>query len=104
MLSDGCSECVNLSTLGTTVLRFLPGPLPCLHNIYHYKIPEQGKGTDDHLLPLGDWLDHNPCSFAQKKDQMLSRLSDVLKTRLRENVVKVVHRPDSKKLTDGSIE
>ena len=23
---------------------------------YHYKIPEQGNGTDDHLLPLGDWF------------------------------------------------
>ena len=27
-----------------------------LNVLYHYKIPEQGKGTDDHLLPLGDWL------------------------------------------------
>ena len=45
-----------------------------------------------------------PAPLHKKKDQMLSRLSDVLKTRLRENVVKVVHRPDSKKLTDGSIE
>ena len=28
-------------------------PLPCSHNCYHYKIPEQGKDTYDHLLPLG---------------------------------------------------
>ena len=27
-----------------------------LNVLYHYKIPEQGKGTDDHLLPLGDWF------------------------------------------------
>ena len=45
-----------LYSTGFCPLRFLPGPLPCLHNIYHYKIPEQGKGTDDHLLPLGDWF------------------------------------------------
>ena len=31
-------------------------PLRCLHNIYHYEIPEQSKGNDDHLLPLGDWF------------------------------------------------
>ena len=48
-----------LYSTGLCPLRFLPGPLPCLHNIYHYKIPEQGKGTDDHLLPLGDWFKHN---------------------------------------------
>ena len=41
---------------GLCLLRFPPEPLPCSHNCYHYKIPEQGKGTDDHLLPLGDWL------------------------------------------------
>ena len=33
-----------------------PGPLPCLQNSYHKKILKQGKGTDDHLLPLGNWL------------------------------------------------
>ena len=38
------------------LLRFPPEPLPCSHNCYHYKILEQGKGTDDHLLPLGDWF------------------------------------------------
>ena len=26
------------------------------HNGDHHKIPDQGKGTDDHLLPWGDWL------------------------------------------------
>merc|ERR1711872_225626 len=39
---------------GLCLLRFPPEPLPCSHNCHHYKIPEQGKGTDDHLLPLGD--------------------------------------------------
>ena len=33
-----------------------PGPLPCLQNSYHKKILKQGKGTDEHFLPLGDWL------------------------------------------------
>ena len=37
-------------------LRFPPGLLPCLQNNHHYEIPEQGKGTNDHLLPLGDWF------------------------------------------------
>ena len=41
---------------GLCLLRFPPEPLPCSHNCYHYKILEQGKGTDDHLLPLGDWF------------------------------------------------
>ena len=41
---------------GLRLLRFPPEPLPCSHNCYQYKILEQGKGTDDHLLPLGDWL------------------------------------------------
>ena len=41
---------------GLCLLWFPPEPLPCSRNCYHYKIPEQGKGTDDHLLPLGDWL------------------------------------------------
>ena len=45
-----------LYSTGLRPLRFPPGPLPCLYNSYHHKIPEQGKGTDDHLLPLGDWL------------------------------------------------
>ena len=47
--------CVLYSS-GLRPLQFSPGPLSCLHNSKHYKIPEQGKGTDDHLLPLGDWL------------------------------------------------
>ena len=33
---------------------FLPGPLPCLPDSYQHEILEQGKGTDDHLLALGD--------------------------------------------------
>ena len=41
---------------GLRLLRFPLEPLPCSHNCYHYKIPEQGKGTVDHLLPLGDWF------------------------------------------------
>ena len=41
---------------GLRLLWFPPEPLPCSHNCYHYKILEQGKGTDDHLLPLGDWF------------------------------------------------
>ena len=38
---------------------FVSSVFVCSHNCYHYKIPEQGKGTDDHLLPLGDWLFFN---------------------------------------------
>ena len=30
--------------------------LSCLPNSFHHKMLEQGKGTEDHLLPLGDWL------------------------------------------------
>ena len=41
---------------GLRLLWFPPEPLPCSHNCYHYKILEQGKGTDDHLLPLSDWF------------------------------------------------
>ena len=37
-------------------LWFPPEPLPCLHNSYHKKVVKQGRGTDDHLLPLGDWF------------------------------------------------
>ena len=50
-----------LFSTGLYPLRFPLGLLPCLHNSYHHEIPEQGKGTDDHLLPLGDWLltEHN---------------------------------------------
>ena len=32
------------------------GALLCSNNSNPPKIPEQGKGTFDHLLPLGDWL------------------------------------------------
>ena len=45
-----------LYSTGLCPLRFPSGPLPCLHYNYHQEIPEQGKGTDDHLLPLGDWF------------------------------------------------
>merc|ERR1712198_660512 len=54
--TDGRTYRFPLYSTGLRPLRFPPGPLPCLHNSYHHKIPEQGKGTDDHLLPLGDWL------------------------------------------------
>ena len=32
------------------------GPKPCLHKRLPQQTTKQGKGTDDHLLPLGDWL------------------------------------------------
>ena len=28
----------------------------CLPDSFHHKMLEQGKGTEDHLLPLSDWL------------------------------------------------
>ena len=34
-------------------LSVLLGLVLCLYTIYHPKNPEQGKGTDDHILPLG---------------------------------------------------
>ena len=46
-----------LYSKGLCPLQFPLGPRPCLHHGYNNKIPEQGMGTDDHLLPLGD------CSF-----------------------------------------
>ena len=45
-----------LFSTGLCPLWFPQGPLPCLHSSYHHEIPEQGKGTDDHLLPLGKWF------------------------------------------------
>ena len=48
---------------GFCLLQFPPGPLPCLHNRYQKKILQQGKGTDDHLLPLGEWLTLLSISF-----------------------------------------
>ena len=32
------------------------GPLPCLLSHCHRHVNGQGKGTADHLLPLGDWF------------------------------------------------
>ena len=40
-------------------LRFPLVLLPCLHSSYHIKMAGQDKGTDDHLMPLGDWLMSN---------------------------------------------
>ena len=52
---DGRMYRFSLYSTGLCPLRFPPGPLPCLHNSDQYKKREQGKGADDHLLPLGDW-------------------------------------------------
>ena len=60
---------------GLRLLRFPPEPLPCSHSCQHYKIPEHGKGTDDHLLPLGDWLFLFPpfhCFWAADPEGMMS--------------------------------
>ena len=35
------------------------GSLPCLLPNCHHYVDGQGKGTADHLLPLGDWLKHS---------------------------------------------
>ena len=43
-----------------------PGPLSCLLNCYHEEIPKQGKGTNDHLLPLCDWLRITRYHFASR--------------------------------------
>ena len=53
---DGWMYRFPLYSTGLRSLQFPPGPLPCLHSSYHHEIPQQGKGTDDHPLPLGDWL------------------------------------------------
>ena len=50
-----------LYSTGLCLLLFPLELLPCSHNSYRYEIPEQGKGTDDHLLPLGDWFSHVTC-------------------------------------------
>ena len=34
----------------------LRGRSPAYLKGYHKQIAQQGKGTDDHLLPLGDWF------------------------------------------------
>ena len=53
---DGRTYRFPLYSTGLRPLRFPPGPLPCLLHCYYQEIPKQGKGTDDHLLPLGDWF------------------------------------------------
>ena len=53
---DGRTHRFPLYSTGLRLLRFHPELLPCSHNCYHYKIPEQGKDTNDHFLPLGDWF------------------------------------------------
>ena len=63
-------ERISRFTLYSTGLCLLQLPselLLCSHNSYRYKILKQGKGTDDHLLPLGDcFLDlyMRVCPFA----------------------------------------
>ena len=55
-----------LYSTGLCLLRFPSEPLPCSHNSYRYQIQKQGKGTNDYLLPLGDWLSlvhHNQSFF-----------------------------------------
>ena len=52
---------------GLRLLRIHPEPLPCSPNCYHYKIPEQGMGTEDHILPLGDWLELFHCNHSYSK-------------------------------------
>ena len=47
---------LTLYSAGLCLLRFPLELPPCSHNSYRYKILKQGKGTDDHLLPLGHWL------------------------------------------------
>ena len=54
--TNGRTDRFPLYSTGLRPLRFPPGPLSCSHNSYHNEIPEQGKGTDEHLLPLGDWF------------------------------------------------
>ena len=45
-----------LYSTGLRPLRYPLGPLPCLHHNHHSEISKQGKGTDDHLLFVGDWF------------------------------------------------
>ena len=66
-----------LYSIGLCPLRFPQRPLPCLHNSYHLEIPEQDKGTDDHLLPLGDWFFHIAlCISRQKYAREIERLNE----------------------------
>ena len=53
---DGRTDRFPLYSTGLCPLRFPLRPLPCLLNSQYQEMPKQGKGTDDHLLPLGDWL------------------------------------------------
>ena len=63
---------------GLRLLRFPPETLPCSQNCNHYKIPEQGKGTDDHLLPLGNrlspWQQNASTSFVSYQEYFLKIL------------------------------
>ena len=70
--TDGCTHrCTDVkmyrfplySTTELYLLWFPSEPLPCSHNRYRYKIPKQGKGNDDHLLPLGDWFSYKNQDF-----------------------------------------
>ena len=54
--TDGRTYRFPLYSTGLRPLRYPLGPLPCLHNRHRSEIPKQGKGTADHLLPLGDWF------------------------------------------------
>ena len=54
--TDGWMDGFPLYSTGLHLHRFPPEPLPCSNNCYHYKLPEQGNGTDDHLLPFSDWF------------------------------------------------
>ena len=51
------------------------GPLPCFHSNLHTnhlstkatKQLKQGKGTDDHILPVGDWFSFSPSCLPPSK-------------------------------------
>ena len=51
--TDGTSRFPLYST-GLCPLRYPPRLLPCLPNSYPHKILKQGKGTNHHLLSLGN--------------------------------------------------
>ena len=52
------------------LLDFVPlwGRSPACQKAYHKQTAQQGKGTDDHLLPLGNWLQVvTPCKIRKAK-------------------------------------